>query len=88
MALSGRGGGWFCGESQAGEWAGLEVGVGLNSGGALQLTPSLWGMQGVTERSNLNWLFGVSCMVSGLSSCIWEGSNNIIRKIIRVCFSM
>ena len=33
MALSGRGGGWFCGESQAGEWAGLEVGVGLNSGG-------------------------------------------------------
>ena len=33
VALSGRGGGWFCGESQAGEWAGLEVVVGLNSGG-------------------------------------------------------
>jgi len=33
VALSGRGGGWFWGKSQAGEWAGLEVGVGLNNGG-------------------------------------------------------
>ena len=33
MVLSGRGGAGSWGESQAGEWARLEVGVGLNSGG-------------------------------------------------------
>ena len=41
--------------------------MGLNSGGErLRLTDfilSLRGMQGVTERNSLNWLFGVSCMV-------------------------
>ena len=41
--------------------------MGLNSGGeGLRLTDfklSLRGMQGVTERNSLNWLFGVSCMV-------------------------
>ena len=45
--------------------------MGLNSGGeGLRLTDfklSLRGMQGVTERNSLNWLFGVSCMVFGLS---------------------
>ena len=41
--------------------------MGLNSGGeGLWLTDfklSLRGMQGVTERNSLNWLFGVSCKV-------------------------
>ena len=49
--------------------------MGLNSGGEeLQLTDfklSLRGMQGVIERNSLSWLFGVSCMVFGLSSCVW-----------------
>ena len=49
--------------------------MGLNSGGeGLRLTDfklSLRGMQGVTERNSLNWLFGVSRMVFGLSSCVW-----------------
>ena len=51
--------------------------MGLNSGGeGLRLTDfklSLRGMQGVTERNSLNWLFGVSRMVFGLPSCIWGG---------------
>ena len=49
--------------------------MGLNSGGeGLQLVDfklSLRGMQGVTESNSLNLLFSVSCMVFGLSSCIW-----------------
>ena len=43
--------------------------MGLNSGGeGLRLTDfklSLRGMQGVTERNSLNWLFGVSRMGLG-----------------------
>ena len=62
--------------------------MGLNSGGeGLQLTDfklSLRGMQGVTERNSLNWLFGVSCMVFGLSSCVWEGSDSISGELIAV----
>ena len=81
VGLIGRGSGWFWGESSVGAWAGLEAGVGLNSGGVgLRLTDfklSLRGMQGVTERNSLNWLFGVSCMVFGLSSCVWGGSDSI-----------
>ena len=69
------------GENQVGTWAGLKAGVGLNSGGeGLWLTDfklSLQGMQGVTERNSLNWLFGVSCMLVGLSSCVWGGSDSI-----------
>ena len=48
--------------------------MGLNSGGeGLQSTDfklSLRGMQGITERNSLNWLFGISGMVFGLSSCV------------------
>ena len=62
--------------------------MGLNTGGAgLPLTDfklSLRGMHGVTERNSLNWLFGVSCMVSGLSFCVWEGSNSISGDLIGV----
>ena len=73
VGQSGRGSGWSWGESWVGTWARLEAGVGLNSGGeGLRLTIklSLRGMQGVTERNNLNWLFGVSCMEFGLSSSV------------------
>ena len=69
--LSGGGGGWSWGESRVGEWAGLAVGVGLNSKGeGLWLTDSILlirGMHGVTESTSLNWLFGVSCMLLLLS---------------------
>ena len=62
--------------------------MGLNSGGeGLQLTDfklSLQGMQGVTKRNSLNLLFGVSCMVFGLSSCIWGGSDSISGELISV----
>ena len=33
VGLRGGGGGWFWGESGVGTWAGLELGVGLNSSG-------------------------------------------------------
>ena len=39
------------------------------------------GMQGVTERNSLNWLFGVSCTVLMLSSCIWGGSYSISGEV-------
>ena len=62
--------------------------MGLNSGGeGLRLTDfklSLQGMQGVTEKNSLNWLFGVSCMVFGLSSCVWGGSDSISGELIAV----
>ena len=63
--------------------------MGLNSGGeGLRLTDfklSLRGMQGVTERNSLNWLFGVSCMVFGLSSCVWGGgSDSISGELIAI----
>ena len=35
------------------------------------------GMQGVTDRNSLNWLFGVSCIVFTLSSCVSWGSGSI-----------
>ena len=53
----------------------------LNSRGeVLSLTDSKLltrGMQGVTESTSLNWLFGVSWMVVMLSSCIWGFSDSI-----------
>ena len=40
-------------------------------------------LYGVTERTNLNWLFGVSCMVLILSSCVGGGSDSHqLRNII------
>ena len=63
--------------------------MGLNSGGeGLRLTDfklSLRGMQGVTERNSLNWLFGVSCTVFRLSSCVWGGSDSGSGELIGVC---
>ena len=48
VGLSGVGGGWFLGESGAGAWTGLEVGVGLNSkGGELWLTDSILLIRGM-----------------------------------------
>ena len=53
VGLSGGGGDWFWGESPVG---------GLNSGGeGMQVADfllSIRGMQGVTDRNSLNWLFG------------------------------
>ena len=52
--------------------------VELNSRGeVLSLTDSKRGMQGVTERTSLNWLFGVSWIVVMLSSCVWGFSDSI-----------
>ena len=83
VGLSGGGGDWFWGESQgrgAKEW-----------GERLQLADfslSIWGMQGVTDRNSLNWLFGVSCIVFTLSSCFSWGSDSVSRKVIGVRSSM
>ena len=49
---------------------------------------SIRGMQGVTDRNSLNWLFGVSCIVFMLSSCVSWGSGSISRKVIGVRSSM
>ena len=77
VGLSGEGGGWTWGESGVGAWAGLVVGVGLNSKReGLRLTDSMLlvrGMHEVTESTSRNWLFGVSCMLLMLSSCVWGG---------------
>ena len=58
----------------------------LNSRGeVLPLTDSkllIWRMQGVVERTSLNWLFGVSWMVLMLSSCIWGCSDSVSREVI------
>ena len=68
------------------EGTGLEVGVGVNSKGEeLWLTDSILltrGMHGVTESTSLNWLFGVSCMLLMLSSCVWGGSDSISGDVI------
>ena len=74
VGLSGGGGDWFWGESGVGTWTGLAVGVRLNSmGERLWLTDSIQDMHGVTESTSLNRLFGVSCMLLMLSSCVWGG---------------
>ena len=58
----------------------------LNSRGeVLPLTDSkllIWRMQGVVERTSLNWLFGVSWMVLMLSSCIWGCSDSVSGEVI------
>ena len=68
VGLSGGGGGWFWGESGVEAWT---VGVGLNSKGEeLWLTDAILlirAMHRVTESTSLNWLFGVSCILSMLS---------------------
>ena len=43
---------------------------------------TLRGMHGVTESTSLNWLFGVSCMLLMLSSCVWGGSDSISGDVI------
>ena len=66
--------------------------MGLNSRGeGLRLTESklfVRGMQGVTERNSLNWLFGVSSVVLTLSSCVWGGSDSISGEVSGVRSSM
>ena len=58
VGLRGGGGGWSWVESRVGGWAGLAVGVGLNSKGeGLWLTDSILlirGMYGVTESTSLS----------------------------------
>ena len=83
---------WSLGELEPGTWAGL--GVALNSRGEglrLWLIYSklfVRVMQGITERNSLNLLFGVSCIVLTLSSCVWGGSDSISGEVIRVRSSM
>ena len=84
VELVGEGGGWSLGESGVGTKVRLDV--GLNSRGeVLSLTDSKLltrGTQGVTERTSLNWLFGVSWMLLMLSSCIWGCSDSISGEVI------
>ena len=78
----GEEGGWSLGESGVGTKVRLEV--GLNSRGEV-LTDSkllIRGIQGVTERTSLNWLFGVSWMVLMLSSCGWGCSDSVSGEVI------
>ena len=60
--------------------------MGLNSKGEeLWLTDSILlirGMHRVTESTSLNWLFGVSCMLLMLSSCVCGGSDSISGDVI------
>ena len=64
----------------------VELEVELNSRGeVILLTDSkllVRGMHGVTERTSLNWLFGVSWMVLMLSSCVWGCSGSISGELI------
>ena len=83
MELVGEGGGWSLGESEVGTQVKLEV--ELNSRGeVLSLTDSkllIRGTQGVTDRTSLNWLFGVSWMLM-LSSCVWGCSDSNSGEVI------
>ena len=77
-------GGWSWGESGVGEWARLEVGVGLNSrgGDAQNILPHagnlVRGMQGVTERTMAVWhlLYHVDTVILRLRlrQYIWGGN--------------
>ena len=84
MELVGEGGGWSLGESGVGTKVRLDV--GLNSRGeVLSLTDSkllIRGTQGVTERTSLNWLSGVSWMLLMLSSCVWGCSDSISGEVL------
>ena len=84
MELVGEGGGWSLGETGEGTKVRLEV--GLNSRRkVLSLTDSkllIRGMQGITEGTSLNWLFGFSWMVLMLSSCIWGCSVSVSGEVI------
>ena len=84
MELVGEGGGWSLGESGVGTK--VRIDVGLNSRGeVLSLTDSklvIRATQGVTERTSLNWMFGVSWMLLMLSSCVWGCSNSISGEVI------
>ena len=42
---------------------------------------TIQGMQGVTDRNSQNWLFGVSCMVFTLSSCVSWGSESVSGEL-------
>ena len=84
MELVGEGGACSLGESGVGTKVRLEV--ELNSRGeVLSLTDSkllIRGTQGVTERTSLNWLFGVSWMLLMLSSCVCGFSDSISGEVI------
>ena len=74
------------------------VGVGLNSSGdwalsCWELVLHVWKEVrllvelvgeggGWSERTSLNWLFGVSWMLLMLSSCVWGCSNSISGEVI------
>ena len=57
LDLKWGGGGWFW----ASGWCGAKEGL------------SVLGIQGNTDSNSLKWLFGVSCIVLVLSSCICWG---------------
>ena len=62
------------------------TGRGLNSGGeGLQLTDfslSYRACKVLTTRNSLNWLFGVSCTVFMLSSCIFWGGGVRLQQCL------
>ena len=78
VGLSGGGGDWFWGESP---WRG--------GGAAVSRFFTIYtGMQGVTDRNSLNWLFGISCIVFTLSSCVSWASDSVSGEVIGVRSSM
>ena len=84
MELVGEGGGWSLGESEVGTKVRLDV--ELNSRGeVLSLTDSkllICGIQGVTERTSLNWLYSIYWMVLMLSSCVWRCFDSVSGEVI------
>ena len=80
----GEGGGWSLGESGVGTKVRLDVGLNGKEE-VLSLTDSkllIRGIQGVTERTSLNWLFGVSWMVLMLSFCVRGCSDSVSGEVI------
>ena len=87
MRLSGRVDDWFWGQSLGG---GLNSGGGWGGGGATvtDFTLFIRGIQDITKRNSLDWLFGVFYTVFTLSSCIWGGSDGVSMEVIGVRSSM
>ena len=79
VRLSGGGGDWFWGESPVGGLNSADEGMQI-----ADFSLSIRGMQGITDRNSLNWLFGVCCIVFTLSSCISRGSGSFSEEVIGV----
>ena len=79
---TGRGRQLILGGAGVGTQVGLEVELNSREEGLLLTYVLVRGMHAVTERTSLNWLFGISWMVLVLSSCIWGCSESISEEVI------